>query len=660
MSAQGRGFRRSRHRIRFSDYFRQWIGDDSAKQIALLGDYGQGKSSEALALTRRLLVNSSFFLQRGFRLPLLIRLTGLSPKTSSPEEFLGAWGARHGLNGRALLALHRAGRLILIFDAFDEMANVSDRADRFDHFSMLWRFAYPGAKIIFTGRPNFFLDDEELKRTLGIAEGLAVGPYCAAMRIAPFNDRQIEGALRWLSRKRVKNFMNALRQSPVLSELAARPSLLFQLAQLWHKHKLSLESKTLSSATVTRAFITYSLERQVEKQRIDVASPQRDKQFLLLRLSELQLFTQALALSALVDGRNNAIPESVLSRTVDRLLREISDTDYPRKTVETGALSMPLKTRLQDKPNRIEAVVHAVRTHGVIELDPAKSSHYRFSHKSFAEVLAAEVLVDAAAGNSNPAIRPFTMSQRRNLAAQTAVFWFSGDLASDHGASGTQISAKSILAVFYPRALHFAAWCAYIAVVVFGAVAVAVFDPLERLLSTALKLLNRAFFLPIRFLHSIDLGSNGVSTPEYDDVSQDTDEETLEVSLHELEDRYSRQLRRWASGFVGALIAGIGFAIFSNFYFDLNKISLDKIFLVGTAALPMVAAAFIMTLLSRANVTPFNETLQFTYMLEKIGRLQGGSGGAALSSRFTGRNLLDSLVERKLTLAELRLDGRTA
>ena len=67
-----------------------------------------------------------------------------------------------------------------------------------------------GAKVLFTGRPNFFLDDEELKRALGISEGVAVGPYCSALRIAPFEPDQIAGTLRWMSAEKVQAFMQAV------------------------------------------------------------------------------------------------------------------------------------------------------------------------------------------------------------------------------------------------------------------------------------------------------------------------------------------------------------------------------------------------------------------------------------------------------------------
>ena len=41
-----------------------------------------------------------------------------------------------------MLKLLIAGRLILIFEGFDEMANVADLEQRIDQFRALWRFSY--------------------------------------------------------------------------------------------------------------------------------------------------------------------------------------------------------------------------------------------------------------------------------------------------------------------------------------------------------------------------------------------------------------------------------------------------------------------------------------------------------------------------------------
>ena len=427
------------------DYVADWIADRAPRHLALLGTYGQGKSTAALALTHKLLHNSDFAAHCGNRVPLLIRLTGLSPKTSDPERLLGEWGYRLGLNGRALLALHRAGRTVLILDAFDEMGNVSDRADRFDHFATLWQFACSGSKVLFTGRPNFFLDDEELKRALGISEGVAVGPYCSALQMASFEPDQIAGTLRWMPAQKVAAFMGAVERLPQLLEIARRPSLLFQLSRLWHVGRIDIEGDDVSSGTVIRAFVTYSLERQIQKQRTEVASGRSARQFVPLTLAELDYFTCGCAVAALSEGRNNSLPAPVLGATITRLLEALPERGrLPLSSGEGGALAMPLRERLADRPDATETCVQAVRTHGVIEHDPTKAGMYKFSHKSFAEALASEVLVYRVLDLQGPPNLVWNAFRPASLISQDAVFLFSIDIAAAHR-HATEIHSGSVI-----------------------------------------------------------------------------------------------------------------------------------------------------------------------------------------------------------------------
>lgn len=407
-----------------------WTMDASLRHLALLGTYGQGKSTAALALTHKLLHDPDFAARCNNRVPLLIRLTGLSPKTTNPERLLGEWGYRLGLNGRALLALHRAGRTVLILDAFDEMANVADRADRFDHFATLWQFTCPGSKVVFTGRPNFFLDDEELKRALGISEGIAVGPYCSALQIALFEPDQIAGTLRWMLPERVAAFMRALDRLPQLVEIARRPSLLFQVSRLWHEGRINIEGEDVYSGTVIRTFVTYSLERQIQKQRTEVASGRLDRQFIPLTLAELDYFTCGCAVAALSEGRNNSLPQSVFRATTARLLEALPEGGLPRSPGESGSMAMPLKERLADRPDPTDACVQAVRTHGVIEHDPAKAGMYKFSHKSFAEALAAEVVVCRALRLQRPSGLIWDPLRPLSLMGQDTILVLSMDIAA--------------------------------------------------------------------------------------------------------------------------------------------------------------------------------------------------------------------------------------
>ena len=173
------------------DYLVTWLEEPGPRQLALLGDYGQGKSTAALAFTDRLLNDDT-----ASRVPILIELRGKSPRNMTPLELLGSWGSKHNINPQALMHLHRAGRLLLIFEGFDEMALVGDSEMRLKHFERLWQFCRADAKILITGRPNFFFDEVEMTTALSIGEPMGDDPYCRAMRLSAFELGQIRSALR--------------------------------------------------------------------------------------------------------------------------------------------------------------------------------------------------------------------------------------------------------------------------------------------------------------------------------------------------------------------------------------------------------------------------------------------------------------------------------
>ena len=351
------------------------------------------------------------------------------------------------MNGRALLALHRAGRTVMIFDAFDEMANVTDRADRFDHFCALWKFACEGAKIMFTGRPNFFLDNEELKNALGISERVAAGAYCSAIRIQPFSESDIRRSLRWLPKGKIDPLMDAIQSFPRLKEIAERPSLLFQLSQLWDGGHLGVNDENIESASIICRFVSYSLERQLLKQHTDVASTSADRIFIPLRQSELTFFTAGCAVAALSEGRHNALPESVFSATVRQLWQGVDSEDrFSRRMTEDGALGMPLKVRLADNDDPVEICQQAVRTHGIIEHDPSRQALYKYSHKTFAEALAASVLTAGATGQTGEYSDVWKVMRPVRLLEQRTIWEFCRDLSEDYFRSVAGVSEAKVFA----------------------------------------------------------------------------------------------------------------------------------------------------------------------------------------------------------------------
>ncbi|MEK7990879.1 MAG: NACHT domain-containing protein, partial [Thiotrichaceae bacterium] len=152
-------------------YIEQWLNESSLRQLSVLGHYGMGKTSLSNMLTYKLLQRY----QQGeqVRIPILIRLRGKTLRTLSKEQVLDLFAGQYKVSRDALLKLLVAGRLLLIFEGFDELDLIGDKDMRRQHFKPLWDLSnYAQAKTLITGRPNFFFDDDELKaalRTYGLS-----------------------------------------------------------------------------------------------------------------------------------------------------------------------------------------------------------------------------------------------------------------------------------------------------------------------------------------------------------------------------------------------------------------------------------------------------------------------------------------------------------
>ncbi|WP_439610254.1 hypothetical protein [Reyranella sp.] len=305
---------------------------------------------------------------------------------------------------------------------------MSDHADRIDHFSTLWRFACSTGKVLFTGRPNFFLDDEELKNALRVSESRASGAYCQALRIQPFSPEQMSIALRWMGPKR-EEFMKAVEGQSELLVLIRKPSFLFQVSRLWHLGLLKIDGGAVYSANVILDFISYSLDRQIDKQMGDVAQGPQTARFIPLRRSELEYFLCGCAIAALSSGRNNSLSAADFRGVIASLVELAPESWFGLTTHDDGSVSMTLSERMPDLDKRIESCAHAVRTHGVLEIDSARADHYKFSHKSFAEALVANAIVSAGIKDQRPITVLWRPLGTLQVMGQRVVFSFVRDIS---------------------------------------------------------------------------------------------------------------------------------------------------------------------------------------------------------------------------------------
>lgn len=413
------------------DFLNRWLEEDSARQIALLGEYGQGKSAISLIFSHHLMKR----LKNGerVRVPILIELRGKSPRSLTPEEILAMWAYRYRIDVQSLLQLAIAGRLLLIFEGFDEMDLTGDTDARLNHFRTLWKFAYPKAKLLITGRPNFFLDDMERKRALGVTESNEDRPFCAAIFLRPFDELHISDSLRHTDEKTRAEICALARKDKKFLEIVSRPSLLFIVATIWNRENLSLKTELISSALIMDLFIRHSYRRQSAKEA--------ERNFMALNNSERAYFMQGIAGYMAAMDLPNQISAEDLNMAIEMLVEAIPEDVSRAAGAMSDEVRQPLRTstvRFDWNNNRDDALDHIktdVRACGILVSDLSKDGHFKFAHKSFMEFLQAQIVHNL-----------YSRDPLANLSATSIVNTFGFDVSVlDHSQETMKFLAELII-----------------------------------------------------------------------------------------------------------------------------------------------------------------------------------------------------------------------
>jgi len=382
-------------RYPLSQVLSDWLTDKSRRQLALTGEYGRGKSTAMLKFCSDW---AERFLQFGTineRVPLLIELRGQNPAESDPLTFLSGWASRYGLDPKQLLNLIQAGEAILIFEGFDELRHAGRAYDRHEHFNELWRMAYPGTKVIFTGRPYFFLDEDEKNESL--RANVTGGAYTQLWELAELTPDEVRRVANGFGEALGSKIMSAAEANPAFFEIVSRPSMLPVVATIWDKiEDYRNNGNDLTSAILIEHYIRAIYERKEEEIRIqlqkDLASS--GTSYLLLPRAVREIFTITVIWTMAKREARNTIRREKFDELIREVYDEVRGIAQMRGVdpmISEQVRAFEERFREETRADRLERVCNEVATAGLFVSDPAGGpNNLRLPHKQYYEYIIAK------------------------------------------------------------------------------------------------------------------------------------------------------------------------------------------------------------------------------------------------------------------------------
>ena len=282
-------------------YIGRWLEDPCKEHISILGEFGTGKTWFAHHYAYRMMKKYAEAKENGLarpRLPLVVHLRDYAKALKFESLFSDFFFRKHEIplpGYSAFEQLNRMGRLLLIFDGFDEMADKLDRQKMINNFWELARVVVPGAKAILTCRTEHFPNAREGKKLLNAELKASTAnltgdpPQFEVLSLNRFEEPQIRAAL---SKRTHPEMVEYIMSHPELLDLAARPLMLeFILEAL-----PDIESgKPVDLARVYLYAIQKKLERDFKKNSTFTSTA--DKFYFMCELSWEMLTKEKMSLN---------------------------------------------------------------------------------------------------------------------------------------------------------------------------------------------------------------------------------------------------------------------------------------------------------------------------------------------------------------------------
>ncbi|MEO1433547.1 MAG: NACHT domain-containing protein [Cyanobacteria bacterium J06633_8] len=282
-------------------YIDRWLDDPAKEHISILGEFGTGKTWFALHYAWVALQRYKDAQHRGVqlpRLPLVIPLRDYAKAVSVESLFSEFFFRQYEIpipGYSAFEQLNRMGKLLLIFDGFDEMAARINRQEMINNFWELAKVVVPGAKVILTCRTEHFPEAQEGRALLNaelqasIANLTGETPQFEVLELEKFDDNQIRQVL-------------SLQTEPATVELVMGNSQLLDLARRPVLTELILEAlpdiaagKPVDMSRVYLYAVQRKMERDIKAERTFTSLA--DKMYFLCELAWEMLSTEQMSLN---------------------------------------------------------------------------------------------------------------------------------------------------------------------------------------------------------------------------------------------------------------------------------------------------------------------------------------------------------------------------
>ena len=345
-----------------SDYVQDWLGDDSQNLLVILGDFGTGKTSYTFKLASELA--EKYKQENAGIIPIRIELKSYREALDYETMIVNHLSEFEVTTGYETIDfLIQEGKILLILDAFDEMAVQVNEEVTKENFDQLYKAVKGRAKVILTCRTHYFKENPEVESLIfdinapkgfrtheGTALYMAISGRgnCRICFLQLFDDKKVDRYLQKALGEEWETALQALNKTPGLKDLAHRPVLLAMITQ--NIQEISKKSVP-STVALYEVYIRKWTERDDARTNLTKAGKEK--------------FAEELAGKLWMEGRDR-IHYRELSPLVEQHFK----------------MQIPL---------HLEYAEHEVRTASFLTRD--EEGNYGFAHKSFMEFFLARKFV---------------------------------------------------------------------------------------------------------------------------------------------------------------------------------------------------------------------------------------------------------------------------